>query len=365
MNRAPEIVASLERLRRAAESVDRPVALMEVCGTHTMCAGRCGLHSLLPANVTLLSGPGCPVCVTTQAEIDFIIALAQIPNLTLCTYGDLIRVPGSQSSLERVNGQGATVQVIYSAMEALKLAAANPTRQVVLVGIGFETTAPASAACLREAARLGLKNFTLLSCHKRALPALATLLENPRIKIDGLVCPGHVAVITGSEAFRPLVARYHKPCAVAGFQEAQLIAAIAWLVEQIRDGRAELGNLYPEAVTPQGNPLAMQLLDQVFITRDTPWRGLGMLPASGLFLRDSWQAFDARARFHPVLPPTLEPPGCRCGEVITGQITPADCPLFGHACTPQDPVGPCMVSTEGTCHAWFRYRSARRELSHA
>ncbi|MEI8197309.1 MAG: hydrogenase formation protein HypD [Phycisphaerae bacterium] len=380
MRRQDDIAASLSRLRAAAALAHRPIVLMEVCGTHTMSAARCGLHSLLPPNVTLLSGPGCPVCVTTQAEIDLIITLAQTPGLTLCTYGDMIRVPGTQGeggrggSLERARGRGADVRVIYSAMDAVKLAAASPDRQVVLIGIGFETTAPATAACILEAARLGLANFTVLSCHKRAVPAVAALFETTEVRVDGLVCPGHVAVITGSEAFRPIVERYGKPCAVAGFQEGQMAEALAWLAECVTEGRAELANLYPQAVTPQGNPLAMRLLDQVFETRETAWRGLGAIAGSGLFLRDQWRAFDAHARFGVTLPPggAKEPAGCRCGEVITGRATPAACPLFGQTCTPQDPVGPCMVSSEGTCHAWYRYRKVGQgkvgiagEVSHA
>lgn len=357
MNRDQNIAGSLNRLRDAAARARRPIVLMEVCGTHTMSAARCGLHSLLPPNVTLLSGPGCPVCVTTPTEIDLIIALAQLPTLTLCTYGDMVRVPGTAGSLER--SQGAEVRVIYSAMDAVKLAAASPSRQFVLVGIGFETTAPATAACILEAARLGLANFTVLSCHKRAVPAVAALFETTGVRVDGLVCPGHVAVITGSAAFRPIVERYGKPCAVAGFQEAQMAEALAWLAEHVVAGQAELANLYPQAVTPQGNPLAMRLLDQVFDTRATAWRGLGTIAESGLFVRDHWHAFDARARFDLTVPPADEPAGCLCGAVITGRATPAACPLFGQTCTPQDPVGPCMVSSEGTCHAWYRYRTTR------
>lgn len=358
MNRLPSVDESLHHLRAAAALPGERIILMEVCGSHTMAACRSGINSLLPQSVTLLSGPGCPVCVTAQGDIDLIVALAARPDVTLCTYGDMVRVPGSTGSLELARGKGADVRVIYSAMDAVKLAVAEPGRQYVLAGVGFETTAPATAACVAEAQRRGLKNFSVLSCHKRALPAVGALLASGTVPVDGLICPGHVAVITGSAAFEPIVRDYHKPCAITGFQDAQMLAALAWLAQCVRRGQAELANLYPEAVTANGNPVARQLMDRVFETRPAVWRGLGTIPNSGLFLRPEYSSFDAATRFGLLAQDVPEPAGCRCGQVITGRCTPADCGLFARACTPLSPVGPCMVSSEGTCQAWFKYRRA-------
>ncbi|MEE9212511.1 MAG: hydrogenase formation protein HypD, partial [Phycisphaeraceae bacterium] len=343
----------LARLYDAAEAIGRPIAFMEVCGTHTVSAFRCGLHSLMPANVTLLSGPGCPVCVTSQGDIDQYVEVASRPGLTLCTYGDMLRVPGRRGSLEQARGQGADVRIVFSTMDAVRLAAAEPKRQIVFAAIGFETTAPATAVAVLEADRLGLKNFSVLVSHKLVVPAMRALLEGGKVRVHGFLCPGHVSVIIGAEAYRSIVRDYGVPCVIAGFEDVQMAVALTRLVEQVRDGKPDLENTYPEAVNALGNPAAQKLIRRVFHIADEYWRGLGTIPNSGLTLRAPFRQYDAAARFGLDDNEAPEPAGCRCGEVITGQCTPRDCKLFATGCTPIHPIGPCMVSSEGTCQAWF------------
>ena len=350
---------SLARLRSAARSLDRTVRFMEVCGTHTVNAFRSGLHSLMPVNVVLLSGPGCPVCVTPQGEIDQLIELSRRPGVTLCTYGDMVRVGGHGGSLEDARAGGADVRVVYSVLDAVKLAARQPQRQVVFAAVGFETTAPATAVAILEAARLGLRNLTVFPSHKRIVPAMRALLAS-RVKVDGFICPGHVAVIIGAEAFRPVVIEYGLSCVITGFEGPQIAAALARLCELALAGRAALENLYPQAVLPTGNRRAQELIDQVFEPADACWRGLDRLPASGLSLRADFERFDACRRYALTAADHRDPPGCRCGDVITGRCTPPQCRLFARGCTPVQPVGPCMVSSEGTCQAWFKYRRGAR-----
>jgi hydrogenase expression/formation protein HypD len=345
----------VRRLREAAQRAARPLAFMEVCGTHTVNAFRSGLHSLMPDNVRLLSGPGCPVCVTSQGDVDQLIDLASRRDVTLCTYGDMLRVTGESGSLELARSEGADVRVIYSAMDAVKIARESKGRQVVFAAVGFETTAPATAAAILEAERLGLMNFTALASHKLVIPAMRALLDSGLSRLDGFLCPGHVSVILGAEAFRCIVNHYALPCVVAGFEDVQLAAGVARLTELAADRRAALENLYPQAVSAAGNRVAAMMLDHVFEPTTVTWRALGELPASGLKLRPRYALFDARVRYGLTPREAPEPKGCRCGEVITGRCSPAECPMFARACTPIYPVGPCMVSSEGTCQAWFKY----------
>lgn len=350
----------LARLRSAASAVARPVAFMEVCGTHTVSAFRCGLPSLLPPNVRLISGPGCPVCVTSQGDIDQLLDLAARPRVTLCTYGDMLRVTGSdRRSLEAARAAGADVRVVYSALDALRVAAQSPQRQVVLAAVGFETTTPATAVAVLEAERQALANFTVFVSHKQVIPAMRALLDGGEVAIDGFLCPGHVSVIIGADAYQRIVADYRIPCVVVGFEDCQIVEGVAALTALVASGTAKLVNLYPEAVGHHGNSRAVRLMEQVFETCDETWRGLSRLPASGRRLRDAYAAFDARRRFglHPVDVP--DPPGCRCGDVITGRCAPDACRLFGTGCTPVHPIGPCMVSSEGTCQAHFKYARRR------
>ena len=346
---------SLCRLRAAASRLSRPAKFMEVCGTHTMSAFRSGLHSLMPQNVTLLSGPGCPVCVTAQGDIDQLIELARRPDVTMCTYGDMLRVVGSAGTLEQCRAEGADVRVVYSSLDAVKLAATHPHHHVVFAAVGFETTTPASAAAVMEADRLGLVNFSILACHKLIMPAMRALLDSGDVRVDGFICPGHVAVIVGAAVFEPIVQEYHLPCVIAGFEGPQIAAAMARLTEMVADGQPAIENLYSQAVSEEGNRAAQKIIENVFTPADWHWRGLGELPGSGLALHPEYARYDARIRFALGSPISRELPGCRCGDVITARATPADCKLFATACTPVRAMGPCMVSSEGTCQAWFKY----------
>jgi hydrogenase expression/formation protein HypD len=355
-----------ERMRELADELARitggretPVQLMEVCGTHTVNACRSGVHSLMPPGVVLISGPGCPVCVTAQRYIDALIDLGRRDDVTLLTYGDMIRVAGAGGSLELARSEGADVRVVTSTLEAVDLARAEPGRQMVFAAVGFETTAPATAAAVLEAQRGNVANFSVLACHKLVLPAMRTLLADPDVRIDGFVCPGHVSVIIGSDSYREIVEKHRKPCAVTGFGALQITEGVLHLARQVVSGEAKLENLYPQVVSPEGNPRARALIDLVFEPGPSAWRALGEMPDSGLDLRDEFAAFDAYRRFDITLGEDHDPPGCRCGDVITGKCKPDECRLFGTVCTPIYPVGPCMVSSEGTCQAWFKYR--RRE----
>jgi len=330
---------------------------MEVCGTHTMTAFRSGLRSLLPDQVRLLSGPGCPVCVTPSDFVDRAIAIACLPNTMVATFGDLVRVPGSASSLEKARAaRGAAVSIVYSPLDALHLAEANPGTTVVFLGVGFETTAPTIGWTIREASRRKLGNYAVLCAHKTMPQAMSALLNSGEIRVDGFMCPGHVSIIIGARAYEFICRDHHIPCVVAGFEPADMAAALELLLEQHAAGVAKVEIEYSRSVTWDGNPAAQKLLADVFEPADAVWRGLGVIPGSGLRIRSAYVRFDAAARFPDLdLPPTAEPHGCRCGEVLRGLIVPHDCPLFGRRCTPATPVGACMVSSEGTCAAHFRY----------
>ncbi len=347
-----------ELARRIRRLSRRPLRIMEVCGTHTVSIFRHGIRSLLPETITLLSGPGCPVCVTDTAEIDACIALARRPDVLVATFGDLLRVPGSRSSLERERAGGADVRIVYSALDAVELARRHPDREVVFLGIGFETTAPTVAAAVLAAHRSGLANFSVLCLHKTVPPALEALTALGELRIDAFLLPGHVSVVIGRRAYLPFFERTRLPCAIAGFEPVDILQAVAALVGQVESGKPALENAYRRAVAEEGNPAAQRVLALVFAPADARWRGLGLIPASGLTLRAAWAAFDATRRFSLSATPVPEPRGCSCGEILTARKTPPQCPLYGTRCTPADPVGPCMVSSEGTCAAYFRYHDA-------
>jgi len=367
MIRRDQIQRALDRLHRIAGEIDRDVAFMEVCGTHTMSAFRSGLHSLMPDNVRLLSGPGCPVCVTAQSDIDQLIELAMDRNVTICTYGDMMRVPGARGSLETARSNGADVRVMYSTMDAVRIAEASPDRQIVMAAVGFETTAPATAAAILTADRLKLSNFSVIVSHKRVVPAMTALLEAGDVQLDGFLCPGHVSIIIGAQAYQPIVDRYAMPCVIGGFEDALMALALAELIQQVRDGVPALANQYPEAVKAGGNPTACKIMHEVFEPASVRWRGIGTIPDSGMILRRWYSQYDAASRFGILQPEEHEPPGCLCGQVITASATPDQCRLFGTACTPIHPIGPCMVSSEGTCQAWFKYNrmGTQRQRSQA
>lgn len=334
----------------------KPIRLMEVCGTHTMAIFKSGIRGLLPETITLLSGPGCPVCVTDGGEIDAFVRVAGLDDVITATFGDLIRVPGNKSSLQKERAAGRDVRIVYSTFDALDIAQKNPHKRVVFLGVGFETTAPTVAASILAADKMGLDNYCVLSAHKRVVPALFALMETDGVKIDGFILPGHVSVIIGTEAYRPLFNRHNIPCAVAGFEPADILAAIRLLTECVETKAPQLANAYGRAVTPEGNPKALAIMDQVFMTQDAAWRGLGTIPDSGLGIRPAYAKFDALNIFSLDICETPPPKGCVCGDILRGVKTPPECKLFGTCCVPTGPVGPCMVSSEGTCAAYYRYQ---------
>ncbi len=359
-NRIERLKADIADAARAVPG-NSPVVLMEVCGTHTVAIRRSGLRSLLPERVRLVSGPGCPVCVTSQGVIDTLVDLAGREGVVLATFGDMVRVPGSRSSLEREKAGGARVAVVYSVLEALDLARRRPDETVVFAAVGFETTAPGTAVALRMAREEGLRNFVALSAHKWIVPAMAALLAGGEVRIDGFLCPGHVSVVIGSRAYEPLADRYKRPCVVAGFTAEQVLAGVSAILGQLARREACVENVYPDAVRPGGNPEALRRIDEVFERADSVWRGLGRIGESGMAVRPAYGDFDAVRRLGLAWPPAdtgADEHGCRCGDVIRGALEPHACPLFGSRCTPAHPVGPCMVSREGSCQAEYRYGSA-------
>ena len=342
----------IEKIRNSSK---RPIRLMEVCGTHTVSIFRSGIRSILPDTVSLLSGPGCPVCVTDQREIDAFIEAAKQDDVIVATFGDLMRVPGTDSSLQRERAEGRDVRVVYSTVDALEIARKNPDKQVVFLGVGFETTAPTIAAAILTAARDGVDNFSVISAHKLVPPALEALMQLEGVHIDGFILPGHVSVVIGLDAYRPFFDRYRIPSVAAGFEPVDILQAIFQLVDQFESGRFQLGNAYQRAVTDEGNPKARQLLEHIFEPADARWRGIGTIPSSGLKIRNDYRDHDAQKRFDLHVEDAAPPKGCACGEILVGKKTPPECPLYKKACTPTDPVGPCMVSTEGTCAAYYKY----------
>jgi hydrogenase expression/formation protein HypD len=333
----------------------KPVKLMEVCGTHTVTIFRNGIKDLLPRHITLISGPGCPVCVTSIEGIDRAIALAQETGIIIATFGDLLRVPGSETSLLKQKAEGADIRVLYSAYDALHLAQQNKDRQVVFLGIGFETTAPTIAALIRRAEEAHVDNLTVLSLHKLLPPALRALVQCPELQIDGFICPGHVSTIIGTKPYVPLAHEFGVPCVIAGFEPLDVLQAIAMLVRQNEHGEAKVEIQYRRAVSPHGNPKARTILEEVFEPCDSVWRGFGSLPGSGLKIASRYADFDAERRFDVSAVNGREPPGCLCGEILRGLKQPSDCSLFRRVCTPESPVGACMVSSEGTCAAHYKY----------
>ncbi len=329
--------------------------LMEVCGTHTVAIARNGIRGLMPEGVRLASGPGCPVCVTSNHDIDKVIALARVPEVTIATFGDMTRVPGSTSSLLAEQAAGRSVEIVYSPLDALKLAADNPNRQIVFVGVGFETTTPLVAIAIKRAKEAGLKNFSVYGAHKNMPGALEVIVADPRLKVSALILPGHVSTIIGAKPYQFLAEKYGIPGVITGFEPVDVLQGIAMLMRQLYEGRAEIEIAYARGVMPEGNPVALAAIDEVFETCSATWRGLGEIPGSGYRIRDEFAEFDAMRRFQPEVEPTREHKGCRCGDVLRGIMAPSDCPLFRTVCTPENPVGPCMVSSEGSCAAYFRY----------
>ncbi len=342
----------VDELRR---SITKPLRVMEVCGSHTMAIFRNGLRSILPEGMELISGPGCPVCVTSASHMDAFIAMADRAGVRVAIFGDLFRVPGTSGSLAAASARGAKIDIVYSPMDALDIARKHPEELVVFLGVGFETTTPGIAATIMAAHTQGVANFAVFSTQKVMPPPLIALLDDPELKIDGLLCPGHVSSIIGAGAYEPLARKYGLACVVAGFETADLLKALILLARQVGRGDIKVENIYPRVVTWEGNARARQMVDEIFEPTDMEWRGLGVIPGSGLKIREKYKAFDAQARLDITLPEAQEAKGCKCGEILKGICTPRECPLFGGRCTPANPVGPCMVSSEGTCAAFYKY----------
>ena len=335
------------------------VNLMEVCGTHTMSIARSGIKSLLPESIQLLSGPGCPVCVTPAPVIDAILELAMEKNVTIATYGDMVRVPGSTpgDSLQRRRALGAKVEVVYSSVDAVELARENPQREIVFLGAGFETTAPGTAAAVLTAKEDGVKNFSVFSMLKTVEPALRALIDGEGFNVQGFLCPGHVATIIGEKGFRFLPEEYGLPAVIGGFEAEDILLAVYLLIKQISNRQPQVQNAYPRAVSREGNTLALRMMETCLEPRADIWRGLGKIENSGLKLKEELKDFDAERKFGVEIKPDVKPSACRCGEVITGRLSPQGCGLFGKRCTPEDPMGPCMVSSEGACAAAYKYQA--------
>lgn len=352
---------ALSRMDQACRALGRRVNIMEVCGTHTVSIFRNGIKSVLPAGVRMLSGPGCPVCVTDAGYLDIVLSLADDPGLIIATYGDLVRVPGTNGSLERKPNKN--IKVVLSSTDALQLARDNPDKTVIFLAVGFETTTPATAVVVGQAAELGVENFTVLSAHKRILPAMQALLSEKNHKIDAFLCPGHVSVIIGLDAYRPIVRQFARPCVVAGFEPVQIIEGLAEICQQLAERDAQVKSVYGSVVSAQGNTIAQQLIEQCFEAADGWWRGIGKIEQSTFKLKDRYRKFDAFARFNVQEEPAKDTTGCRCGEILCGLIDPPQCTMFGETCVPETPVGPCMVSSEGTCAAWFKYAPREKPVN--
>ncbi len=332
------------------------VNFMEVCGTHTMAIAASGMRRLFPEGLRMLSGPGCPVCVTSQGDIDRVLSLTAIPGVIITTFGDMLKVKGSKGlDLHAMRESGADVRVVYSPLDAVALAAAEPARQVVFIGVGFETTAPVIGAAVARAKKMGLKNFSSTAFFKLVPPALELLLSDPGNKIHGFILPGHVSAIIGLEPYRFVAKKYRVPCVVTGFEPLDILTAINMLLKQIVSGKPAVEDEYFRAVPADGNPAAKKLIREVFTVTPASWRAIGTVKNTGLSFSKAYAAFDAVKRFGIKYKEAPEPKGCRCGGILLGKALPPDCPLFGKVCTPSSAVGPCMVSSEGACAAWFKY----------
>ena len=352
--RKKELILSVsEKLKSISK---KEIVLMEVCGGHTMAIHRFGLTSLLPPTIRLISGPGCPVCVSSQHFIDLAMAYSKLPGVIITTYGDLIRVPGSSTSLERERANGSDVRIVYSVLESLEIAKNNPDKKVVFLGIGFETTAPLTAAAILQAKKENIPNFYVLSAHKVMPPVMKALVDEG-VKIDGFIAPGHVSAITGTAIYDDLASVCGLGVVVSGFEPVDMMQSVLMLTMQIESGTPAVEVQYQRVVHSGGNMVAQKVLKDVFELRDDSWRGLGIIPLSGLKIREELSSFDAEKQFSVDVPQSTEPKGCICGQILRGLKTPVDCPLFAKKCTPSDPVGACMVSGEGTCATYYKYRS--------
>jgi hydrogenase expression/formation protein HypD len=344
-----------------------PIKIMEVCGGHTHAIFKFGLEHLLPPTLELVHGPGCPVCIMPKGRLDDAIAIAQQPNVMFTTFGDAMRVPGSTLNLLQAKAEGADIRMVYSPLDALAMAKANPDKEVVFFAIGFETTAPSTALTVLQARDQGVANFSLFSNHVLVVPALEALLDNPDLQLDGFVGPGHVSAVIGIDSYRVVTTHYGKPVVVSGFEPLDILQSVWMVLRQLAEGRCEVENQYTRLVNDQGNAVAMRAMAEVFEVRPTfAWRGLGDIPASGLRMRPELAAWDAEAKFTLPGRQVADHRACACGEILKGVKKPWDCKVFGTACTPESPLGSCMVSSEGACAAYYKYgrlATERRQVS--
>ncbi|MBN1693542.1 MAG: hydrogenase formation protein HypD [Dehalococcoidales bacterium] len=351
--RDPELGKKLlDRIHKRSRKHTR---LMEFCGGHTVAIFKHGLRQLLPQNIEMLSGPGCPVCVTAAADLDKAIALGKLPDVIITSFGDMVRVPGSYSSLQKAKADGAEIRIVYSTQDALEIARDNPEKSVVFIGIGFETTAPTVAASILQAEQENIKNYYVLSLHKVCPPIMKAILDLGEVRLNGIICPGHVSVVIGSRPYQFLADDYRIACAVSGFEPVDILLAVDRLVEQIERDKPDVEIAYRRGVKEEGNIPALRLMDTVFEAGEANWRGIGVVPDSGLNIKKKYERFDVEKRFEIKTPPASEPKGCICGAVLRGVSTPLDCKLFRVKCTPESPVGPCMVSSEGSCATYYQY----------
>ena len=351
--RNPELAGRLiSQIHRQSQTKAR---FMEFCGGHTVTVFRYGIRQALPKTLEMVSGPGCPVCVTANADLDKAIALSQISNVIVTTFGDMLKVPGSHSSLQEARACGADVRIVYSTIDALKIATENPDRSVVFLGIGFETTAPTVAASILRAREKGIRNYHVLSMHKLCPPSIRAILDSGEVRLEGLICPGHVSTIIGSHPWESVALDYRIPCVIAGFEPLDILQCISMLVAQVEKREARVEIAYRRGVRPEGNTEALRIMEQVFEPRPAQWRGLGEIIGSGLKLKREYEQFDAELAFNIATKPAQEPEGCICGEILRGVKIPLDCALFSKVCTPEHPIGPCMVSSEGSCAAYYTY----------
>ncbi|MBI5640730.1 MAG: hydrogenase formation protein HypD [Nitrospirae bacterium] len=347
----------VNKIRVLAAALGRPVRLMEVCGTHTVAILRHGIRNLLPEGIGLLSGPGCPVCVTSIKDVDTAIALSQLEGVVLATFGDMMRVPGDKKSLLDAKAEGGDIRVVYSPLDALKLAEENSAKKVVFFATGFETTSPLVAGTILEAETKGIDNFFIYCVHKTVPPALKALLDSGDVTVDGFILPGHVSTVIGVRPYGFIATEYGKPCVITGFDAGDILSGILMLLSQISSGRSGVEIQYAKVVRQEGNPRAVSVMEECFEPADAQWRGIGRISGSGLRLRRQYMHRDILTVFDIEVTEGSEPGACSCGEVLKGIKLPSDCPLFGKACTPERPVGACMVSSEGSCAAYYRYKA--------
>jgi hydrogenase expression/formation protein HypD len=351
---AKKLIAVIKKL---AEQLGQ-VSIMEVCGSHTVAMFRYGIRKILPENIRVIAGPGCPVCVTSQQDIDYAVGICEHPDTIITTFGDMMKVPGTKSTLRQMSEKGKDIRVVYSTLNALEFAKKNKDKKIIHIGIGFETTIPTVAAALQRAKQEKLDNFYVLSSHKIIPPALDVLVRSPKSKISGFLLPGHVSTIIGPKPYEFLTEQYKIPSVIAGFEALDILQSIVMILKQSIENKPRIEIQYKRCVNENGNPVAKKMIDEVFKVSDVTWRGLGVMPKSGLELKPVYKTFDAKQHFK-VNVPKPKKTGCRCGDVLQGMIEPTKCPLFAKACTPNVPIGPCMVSSEGACSAYYRYGGKR------